>query len=166
VTLSTAPGLRVAIGDQMPSVGLRATDGYLLNLRTYVTHSPSIVVFFAGPSLRGARRAVGDLMATTMAQAHSRLERESIGLIMVTTDSEKQQAAYVEELQLPFLLYCDERRAAVELLGIPTRNERGNINAEPTAFAVSLDGEIVDVVPRAEPRGLVARLVEAIRPPA
>jgi peroxiredoxin len=165
VTL-TAPGLRVAIGDPMPSVGLRATDGYLLNLRTYVTHSPSIVIFFAGPSLRGARRAAGDLMATTMAQAHPRLEREGIGLIMVTTDSEAQQAAYIKELELPFLLYCDERRTAVELLGIPTRNERGNVNAEPTAFALSQDGEIVDVVPRAEPRGLVARLVEAIRPPA
>ena len=149
----------------MPSVGLRATDGYLLNLRTYVTHSPSIVVFFAGPSLRGARRAAGDLMATTMAQAHSRLEREGIGLIMVTTDSEAQQAAYVKELELPFLLYCDERRAAVELLGIPIKNERGNFNAEPTAFAVSIDGEILDVVPRAEPRGLVARLAEAINPP-
>ena len=165
MTLTTA-GLRVAIGDQMPSVGLRATDGYLLNLRTYVSHSPSIGVFFAGPSLKGAKRAVGDLMATTMTQAHPRLERDGIGLIMVTTDSESQQAAYVDELQLPFLLYCDERRAAVELLGIPTRNERGNINAEPTAFAVSIDGEILDLVPRAEPRGLVARLAEAIHPPS
>jgi peroxiredoxin len=165
VTL-TAPGLRIAIGDQMPSVGLRATDGYLLNLRTYVTRSPSIVVFFAGPSLRGARRAAGDLMATTLAQAHPRLEREGIGLIMITTDSEAQQAAYLKELELPYLLYCDERRAAVELLGIPTKNERGNINAEPTAFAVSIDGQILDVVPRAEPRGLVARLAEAIHPPA
>jgi peroxiredoxin len=162
----TAPGLRISIGDQMPSVGLRATDGYLLNLRSFVTRSPSLVIFFAGPSLRGNRRAAGDLMATTIAQAYPRLEREGIGLVMVTTDSEQQQAAYVDELQLPYLLYCDERRSAVELLGIPTRNERGNVNAEPTAFAVSIDGEILDVVPRAEPRGLVARLLEAINPPA
>ena len=162
----TAPGLRVSIGEQMPSVGLRASDGYLLNLRTFVTRSPSIVVFFAGPSLRGTRRAAGDLMATTLAQAYPRLQRAGIGLVMVTTDSEQQQAAYVKELELPYLLYCDERRTAVELLGIPTRNERGNINAEPTAFAVSMDGEILDVVPRAEPRGLVARLVEAISPPS
>jgi peroxiredoxin len=158
--------LRVSIGDQLPSVGLRATDGYLLNLRTFVSHSPSIVLFFAGPSLRGARRAAGDLMATTLAQAYPRLQREGIGLIAVTTDSEQQQAAYIKELELPYLLFCDERRTAVELLGIPTRNERGNINAEPTAFAISIDGEILDVVPRAEPRGLVARLVEAIKPPS
>jgi peroxiredoxin len=161
----TAPGLRVSIGEQMPSVGLRATDGYLLNLRTYVTKSPSIIVFFAGPSLKGAKRAVGDLMATTLAEAQPRLQRAGIGLIVVTTDSEAQQAAYVKELELPYLLYCDERRTAVELVGIPTRNERGNVNAEPTAFAVSIDGEVLDVVPRAEPRGLVARLVEAINPP-
>jgi hypothetical protein len=39
------------------------------------------------------------------------------------------------------------------------------VNAEPTAFAVAADGTILDVVPRAEPRGLVARLLEAINPP-
>lgn len=161
----TVPGLRVSIGDHMPSVGLRATDGYLLNLRTFVSKSPSIVVFFAGPSLQGAKRAVGDLLATALADAYPRLQRAGIGLVMVTTDSEAQQTAYVKELELPFLLFCDERRTAVELLGIPTRTERGNLNAEPTAFAVSIDGEILDVVPRAEPRGLVARLVEAINPP-
>jgi peroxiredoxin len=164
VTLTrTAPS--VAIGDQLPSVGLRATDGYLLNLRTFVGKQPSIVVFFAGPSLRGARRAEGDAMAKALADAHPRLERSGIGLVAVTTDSERQQAAYVAERELPYLLFCDERRTAVELLGIPTRVERGNVNAEPTAFAVAADGTILDVVPRAEPRGLVARLLEAINPP-
>jgi peroxiredoxin len=166
VTLTRAAGLKVAIGDQMPSVGLRATDGYLLNLRTFVGKQPSIVVFFAGPSLRGARRAEGDLMARALADAYPRLERSGIGLVAVTTDSERQQAVYVAELELPYLLFCDERRTAVEILGIPTRVERGNVNAEPTAFAVGIDGRVMDVVPRAEPRGLVARLIEAINPPS
>lgn len=161
----TSAGIQVAVGDQMPSVGLRATDGYLLNLRTYVGKRPSIVVFFAGPSLGGARRAQGDDMARALADAHPRLERAGIGLVAVTTDSEAQQAAYVADLELPYLLYCDERRTAVASLGIPTRTERGNVNAEPTAFAVSADGVVLDVVPRAEPRGLVARLLEAINPP-
>ncbi|HET7520974.1 MAG TPA: redoxin domain-containing protein [Candidatus Limnocylindria bacterium] len=166
MTLTRAAGLKVAIGDQMPSVGLRATDGYLLNLRTFVGKQPSIVVFFAGPSLRGARRAEGDLMARALADAYPRLERSGIGLVAVTTDSERQQAVYVAELELPYLLFCDERRTAVEILGIPTRVERGNVNAEPTAFAVGIDGRVMDVVPRAEPRGLVARLIEAINPPS
>ena len=161
----TRTGPSVAIGDQMPSVGLRATDGYLLNLRTFVGKQPSIVVFFAGPSLRGARRAEGDLMAKALADAYPRLERGGIGLVAVTTDSERQQADYVAELELPYLLFCDERRTAVQLLGIPTRVERANVNAEPTAFAVGVDGTVLDVVPRAEPRGLVARLLEAINPP-
>ena len=165
MTVSTPAGLRVAIGDQMPSVGLRATDGFLLNLRTYVTKSPSIVVFFAGPSLRGARREQGDVFARALAEAYPRLERSGIGMIAVTTDSEQQQLDYVAELQLPYLLFCDERRSAVELLGIPTRTERGNVNAEPTAFALSTDGVVLDAVPRAEPRGLIARLLEAINPP-
>lgn len=166
MTIARTGGLTVAVGDQMPSVGLRATDGFLLNLRTYVDKRPSIIVFFAGPSVRGARRDAGDELARTLADAHPRLERGGIGLVAVTTDSERQQSEYVAQLKLPYLLYCDERRTAVELLGIPTRAERGNINAEPTAFALSVDGTILDVVPRAEPRGLVARLLEAINPPS
>lgn len=165
MTVARPAGLRVAAGDQMPSVGLRATDGYLLNLRTFVGKQPSVVVFFAGPSLHGARREEGDAMARALADAYPRLQRSGIGLVAVTTDSERQQAEYVEALKLPYLLYCDERRTAVELLGIPTRSERGNVNAEPTAFALAVDGTILDVVPRAEPRGLVARLLEAINPP-
>jgi hypothetical protein len=39
------------------------------------------------------------------------------------------------------------------------------VNAEPTAFAVSIDGTILDVVEQATPKGLVARLLEAIFPP-
>ena len=165
MTVTSPAGLRVAVGDQMPSVGLRATDGFLLNLRTFVSKSPSIVVFFAGPSLRGARREQGDAMARALADAYPRLERSEVGLIAVTADSERQQLDYVAELELPYLLYCDERRTAVELLGVPTRTERGNVSAEPTAFALSTDGVVLDIVPRAEPRGLVARLLEAINPP-
>jgi peroxiredoxin len=165
VTIARTGGLTVAIGDQMPSVGLRATDGFLLNLRSFVGKRPSIVVFFAGPSVRGTRRQEGDALAGALADAYPRLERGNVGLVVVTTDSERQQADYVEQLKLPYLLYCDERRTAVELLGIPTRAERGNVNAEPTAFALGVDGTILDIVPRAEPRGLVARLLEAINPP-
>jgi peroxiredoxin len=158
-------GLRVQIGDPIPSIGLRATDGYLLNLRSFVGKRPAIVLFFGGPSLRGAARQRGDALGLALKDAFARLERHGVGLIAVTTDSERQQADYVAELQLPYLLFCDERRIAVELLGIPTTSARGNINAEPTAFAVSIDGIILDIVEQATPKGLVARLLEAIFPP-
>ena len=158
-------GLRVQIGDQIPSVGLRATDGYLLNLRSFVGKRPAIIVFFGGPSLKGAARERGDALALALKEAYPRLERGGVGLIAVTTDSEAQQAAYVQELQLPYLLFCDERRIAVELLGVPTSSSRGNVNAEPTAFAVSIDGTTLDIVEQATPKGLVARLLEAIFPP-
>ncbi len=158
-------GLRVQIGDPIPSVGLRATDGYLLNLRSFVGKRPAIVLFFGGPSLRGAARQRGDALAQALKDAFARLERHGVGLIAVTTDSERQQADYVAELQLPYLLFCDERRIAVELLGIPTTSARGNVNVEPTAFAVSVDGIILDIVEQAAPKGLVARLLEAIFPP-
>ena len=81
MTVARPAGLRVAAGDQMPSVGLRATDGYLLNLRTFVGKQPSVVVFFAGPSLHGARREEGDAMARALADAYPRLQRSGIGLV-------------------------------------------------------------------------------------
>lgn len=165
--MSTATaGLRVQIGDKIPSVGLRATDSYLLNLRSFVGKKPAIIVFFGGPSLTGAARQRGDELALALKDAYPRLERSGVGLIAVTTDSERQQAAYVQELQLPYLLYCDERLIGVNLLGIPTTSVRGNVNAEPTAFALSVDGTILDIVEHATPKGLVARLLEAIFPPS
>jgi peroxiredoxin len=165
MTAATA-GLRVQIGDQMPSVGLRATDGYLLNLRSFVGKRPAILGFLPGPAGKGAARERSDALALALMDASARLERLGIGLIVVTTDSERQQAAYVEELGLPYLLFCDERRIAVDLLGIPTRSVRGGVSAEPTAFAVGIDGTVLDIVEDATPKGLVARLLEAINPPS
>jgi len=163
---TAAAGLKVKIGDPIPSVGLRATDGYLLNLRSLVGKQPMIVLFFGGPTLKGAARERGDALADALKEAHARLEKQGIAVIGVTTDNERQQAAYVAELSLPYLLFCDERRIAVEVLGIPTTEARGNVNAEPTAFAVGIDGTILDIVEQAAPKGLVARLLEAIVPPA
>jgi len=164
--MSTATaGLKVKIGDPIPSIGQRATDGYLLNLRSLVGKRPLILVFFGGPSLKGAARERGDAMADALKDAHARLEKQGVAVIGVTTDNELQQTAYVAELGLPYLLFCDERRIAVEVLGIPTTESRGNINAEPTAFAVGIDGTILDIVEQAAPKGLIARLLEAIFPP-
>ena len=161
----TAAGLKVKIGDPIASVGLRATDGYLLNLRSLVGKKPLIVVFFGGPTLKGTARERGDAIADALKDANARLDQQGVALIGVTTDNEAQQKAYVEELGLPYLLFSDERRIAVEALGIPTIVERGNVNAEPTAFAVGKDGTILDIVEQAAPKGLIARLLEAIFPP-
>ncbi|MEO8251799.1 MAG: redoxin domain-containing protein [Chloroflexota bacterium] len=158
-------GLKVKIGDQIPSVGLRATDGYLLNLRSLVAKQPMILVFFAGPTAKGIARERGDALAEALKEAHPRLQKQGVAVVGVTTDNERQQAAYVAELGLPYLLFSDERRAAVDLLGVPTTEARGNINAEPTAFAVGVDGTILDILEQATPKGLVARLLEAIFPP-
>ena len=164
--MSTATAaLKVKIGDQIPSVGLRATDGYLLNLRSLVGKQPVILLFFGGPSLKAAARDRGDLLALGLKEAHQRLARQGVTIMGVTTDNELQQKAYVEEHGLPYLLYSDERRIAVSQLGISTTDLRGNINAEPTAFAVGIDGTILDIVEQAAPKGLVARLLEAIFPP-
>ena len=164
--MSTATaGLSVKIGDPIPSVGLRATDGYLLNLRSLVGKQPAIVVFFGGPTLKGASRERGDALAEALKDAHARLTTQGVAIIGVTTDNEQQQAAYVAELELPYLLFSDERRIAVSQLGIPTAEVRGNVNAEPTAFALGVDGTILDIVEQATPKGLVARLLEAIFPP-
>jgi thioredoxin-dependent peroxiredoxin len=164
VSTATA-GLKVKIGDPIPSIGMRATDGYLLNLRSLVGKRPLILVFFGGPTLKGAARERGDAMAEALKDAYPRLDKQGVAVMGVTTDNERQQAAYVAELGLPYLLFSDERLIAVELLGIATTNERGNVNAQPSAFAVGVDGTILDIVEQAAPKGLVARLLEAIFPP-
>ena len=164
--MSTATaGLKVQIGDPMPSVGLRATDGYLLNLRSLVGKQAAIIVFFGGPTLKGAARERGDALSLALKDAYGRLQKQGVAVIGVTTDNEQQQADYVAEMELPYLLFSDERRIAVSLLGIPTAELRGNLNAEPTAYAVGIDGTILDIVEQAAPKGLVARLLEAIFPP-
>jgi peroxiredoxin len=162
---TASAGLKVKIGDQIPSVGQRATDGYLLNLRSLVGKRPLILLFFGGPTLKGAARERGDALAEALKEAYPRLDKQRVAVIGVTTDNEQQQAAYIKELDLPYLLFSDERRIAVELIGIPTHSDRGNVNAEPTAFAVGIDGTILDIVEGAAPKGLVARLLEAIFPP-
>ena len=50
---------KLTVGDQLPSVGLRATDGFLLNLRSYVTKQAAAFLFFGAPTLKGAARRRG-----------------------------------------------------------------------------------------------------------
>jgi Peroxiredoxin len=162
MSTSTAPGMRVKVGDPVPSVGLRATDGYLLNLRSSVTRRPSLLIFFGAPTLEGAAREAGDALAAGLKSAHKRIEAAGLTLMGITCDNTEQQIAYVKEQSLPFLLYSDERRSAVELLGVPTTVDGENYNAVPTAFAVGIDGTIVDIVENVQPKGLIARLLESV----
>ena len=170
MSTSTVPGMRVKVGDPIPSVGLRATDGYLLNLRSSVTKQPSLLIFFGAPTLEGAAREAGDALAAALKSAHKRVEAAGAMLIGITCDSAEQQLAYAKEKGLPFLLFSDERRSAVELLGVPTTVDGENYNAVPTAFAVGIDGTIVDIVENVQPKGLIARLLESVEeakaPPA
>ena len=79
MTIAASGGLRVAIGDQMPSVGLRATDGYLLKLRTFVGKQPSIVVFFGGPTLRWSGNEVAVAEAGEVLRIDRLVELEDEG---------------------------------------------------------------------------------------
>ncbi len=162
MSTSTAPGTRVKVGDQVPSVGLRATDGYLLNLRSSVTRRPALLIFFGAPTLEGAAREAGDALAVALRAAYKRIDAAGMALIGITCDNAEQQIEYVKDKDLPFLLFSDERRSAVELLGVPTTVEGENYNAVPTAFAVGIDGTIIDIVENVQPKGLIARLLESV----
>jgi len=160
-----AAKLRVAIGDPIPSIGLRATDGYLLNLRSWVSKSPVALLFFAGPSLTGAARAQGNEVARAMAVAAPRLEGIGVAVAGITTDNERQQGAYVADLELPYLLLSDERRIAVSALGIPTVNKRGSVNvAHPVLLTVDEAGILRGAYRDPDPR-LLAAIAVAFREP-
>jgi peroxiredoxin len=154
------------VGEPMPSVGLRATDGYLLNLRTWVTKQPILQLFFGAPTLSGAARRKGASAIEALVRGHDRLREAGIAVVGISTDSEEQQTEYAKGLGLPFLLLSDERRSAVELLGIETVADGANVNvAKPVAIAVDSDGFIRAIVDPVVPEALVDTAVRALSEP-
>ncbi len=158
--------MKLATGDPIPSVGLRATDGYLLNLRSWVTKQPAVILFFGAPTLAGAARRKGQKAIEALAAGYDRLREAGIAVAAVSTDSEQQQTDFATSQKLPFLLYSDERRSAVEMLGIETAANGDNVNvAQPVAIAVDRDGIIRAVIERVEPDALVDPLMRALSEP-
>ena len=156
----------LASGDPLPSVGLRATDGYLLNLRSWVTKQPVLLLFFGAPTLTGAGRRRGLKAIQALVAGHERLREAGIAVVGVSTDSEQQQAAFVKKHDLPFLLFSDERRTAVGLLRVETVADGDNINVtRPVAIAVDRDGLIRDVIDPVDPDELVDRAMRALSEP-
>jgi peroxiredoxin len=158
--------LRVKVGEQVPSVGLRASDGYLLNLRSYVTKQPVVFLFFGAATLEGAARRRGTKAALALADGYDRLREAGIEVAAVSCDSEEQQADYLRETKLPYLLMSDERRTAVEMLGIPTVADGENVNVvQPVAIVVGREGEIRAILTEIDPPTVVEEVVSALAEP-
>ena len=158
--------LKLAVGDPLPSVGLRATDGYLLNLRSFVTKQPAVTLFFGAPSLSGAGRRRGLKAVEALTNGHGRLHEAGIAVVGVSTDSVEQQSDFVAQHKLPFLLLSDERRSAVEVVGIPTVADGENVNVvQPVAVAVDRDGIVRAIIERVDPDTLVDQAIQALSEP-
>lgn len=158
--------LKVTTGDALPSVGLRATDGYLLNLRSFVTKQPAVLLFFGAPTLTGAGRRRGLKAIEALTDGHDRLREAGIEVAAISADSEQQQTAFVAKHELPFLLLSDERRSAIEVLGVETMSEGENTNvARPVAIAVDRDGAIRAIIDPVEPDRLVDSVIRALSEP-
>jgi len=157
---------KLTVGDPLPSVGLRATDGYLLNLQSHVTKEPSLLLFFGAPTLPGAAKRKGMKAIEALKAGYDRLREAGIAVAAVSCDSEQQQADFVAKESLPFLLLSDERRSAVEMLGIPTTASGANVNvAQPVAIAADREGIIRTVIEKVEPDTLVDRVMRALSEP-
>ena len=158
--------VNLRVGDPLPSVGLRATDGYLLNLRSFVTKQPALLLFFGAPTLSGAAKRKGTKVIEALKAGHRRLREAGIAVAGISTDSEQQQAEFATANDLPFLLLSDERRSAVELLGIDTAADGANVNiARPVAVAVDRDGVIRAVFDPADADHLVNAAIAALSEP-
>ena len=158
--------ISLSVGDQLPSVGLRATDGYLLNLRSFVTKRPALLLFFGAPTLTGTARQRGLDAVGALVDGHERLREAGIAVAGISTDSEEQQTQFVESEELPFLLLSDERRSAVEVLGVDTVAKGANVNvARPIAIAVDREGTVREIIDPVEPRALVDQAVRALSEP-
>ncbi len=158
--------INLTAGDPLPSVGLRATDGFLLNLRSFVSKQPAVFLFFGAPTLTAAARRRGMKAVEALKAGYERLDQAGIAVVGISCDSEQQQAEFVEKEGLPFLLFSDERRSAVEMLGIKTTASGENVNvAQPVAIAVDRDGIIRLVDDPADPDVLVDRVISALSTP-
>ncbi len=158
--------IKLKAGDPLPSVGLRATDGYLLNLRSFVTKQPALFLFFGAPTLQGAGRRRGLKAVEALVAGRDRLREAGIAVAGITTDSEKQQAEFVASQQLPFLLFSDERRSAVGLLGVGTEADGENVNiVNPVAVVIDREGLIRAVIDPVEPEALIDQVVQALSEP-
>jgi peroxiredoxin Q/BCP len=159
-------GTTLKVGDHLPSVGLRATDGFLLNLRSFVTKQPVLLLFFGAPTMSGPAKRRGSRAIAALAADFDRLREAGIAAAAISTDSEQQQTSYAEKQELPFLLLSDERRSAVELLGIETVADGENVNiTKPVAVAVDRDGVVQAVIDPVEPEGFVDRAMRALAEP-
>lgn len=158
--------LNVAVGAPLPSVGLRATDGYLLNLRSHVTKQPSLLLIFGAPTMKGAGRRRGLKAIEALVAGHDRLHQAGIAVTAISCDSEEQQTAFAQEQQLPFLLMSDERRSAVEMLGVETVADGANVNvARPVAVAADREGIVRGIFEEFQPDALVDQVVRALSEP-
>jgi peroxiredoxin Q/BCP len=156
----------LSVGDELPSVGLRATDGYLLNLRSFVTKQPAVLLFFGAPTLKGAAAAPGLAAVEALAAAQRRLHQAGIAVAGISCDSEQEQIDFAAQHKLPFLLLSDERRSAVDMLAIPTVSKGDNVNvARPVAIAVDREGIVRAVIDRVEPQYLVEQVMGVLSEP-
>jgi peroxiredoxin len=157
---------KLKVGDPLPSVGLRATDGYLLNLRSFVTKQPALLLFFGAPTMSGAAKRRGTKAIEALAAGHAKLREAGIAVAGIGTDSEEQQVEYARTKNLPFLLLSDERRSAVEVLGIETVADGENVNvAKPVAIAVDREGFVRAILDPVEPDLLLAAAIAALSEP-
>ena len=156
--------LKVRVGEPVPSVGLRATDGYLLNLRSFATKQPACFFFFGAPTVAGEERRRGEALARAFRDGYQRLTDAGIAVVGVTCDSERQQADFASWANLPYLLFSDERRTAVELLGVPTVRDGDNYNATRWVVAVGTDGTAALILEDPDPATAVDQVLAALAP--
>lgn len=163
---TSASRLKIRAGDQIPSIGLRASDGYLLNLRSFVTKQPVAFLFFGAATMQGAARRTGHKVAEALTAGYDRLHEAGIAVVGISCDNERQQLDYIAEHKLPYLLFSDERRSAIGILGIPTVSSGDNFNvASPVVLAVDIDGIVRSVIEKPSPDGVVEAIMRAFAEP-
>ena len=158
------PGLAVGVGDPVPSVGLRASDGYLLNLRSFVGKQSVALLFFAAPTASATQARRGNRLAESLAAGARRLAAAGVAVVGVTCDNERQQTDWIADHRWPYLLFSDERRSAVERVGIPLTVSGRNYNvARPVFLIAGRDGLVDAIILDPEPEYVVDIVLAAVR---
>jgi peroxiredoxin len=116
--------------------------------------------------MTGAGRRTGHKFVEALVAGHERLREAGVALVGISCDNERDQEAYIAERKIPFLLFSDERRSAVGILGIPTVNDGENYNvAAPAVLVVDSDGIVRSVIEKPAPEAVIDLVMRAVAEP-
>ena len=148
------------IGKPAPDFTLPSTTGEPVSLRQFKGKKTVILYFYPKDETPGCTREACDF------RDHSEeLERSSVVILGVSTDSLESHQHFREKQKLPFPLLADEDAAVSKLYGVyKQKNLYGKkyMGIERTTFIIDRTGRIAQIWPKVKVDGHIQDVLEFV----